>query len=167
MYTLLRDDQPVSQGDMFDECPIYGLDADDERVDIDGEVRRWRVPVVVLTQACDLAVEKTTRIVVAVMHSAQKMVDAGFLKESLVRDQLRRHQVYGWYFLPQCDSPKVSESIVDLRHLQTVPLAVLKQLVERGQRRCRLETPYREHLSQHFANTYARIGLPEPYETEP
>jgi hypothetical protein len=23
------------------------------------------------------------------------------------------------------------------------------------------------HLAQHFATTYARIGLPEPYETEP
>lgn len=43
----------------------------------------------------------------------------------------------------------------------------LKQLMERGKRRCRLDTPYREHMSQHFANTYVRIGLPEPYETQP
>jgi hypothetical protein len=26
-------------------------------------------------------------------------------------------------------------------------------------------TPYREHLAQHFAVTYSRIGLPEPYGT--
>jgi hypothetical protein len=25
---------------------------------------------------------------------------------------------------------------------------------------------YREHLAKHFADTYSRIGLPEPYETE-
>ena len=27
-------------------------------------------------------------------------------------------------------------------------------------------SPYREHLAQHYATTYARIALPEPYETE-
>lgn len=167
MYSDVRDDEPVSQGDIFDECPIFGFDADDEHADMDGDARRWRVQVVVLTQACDLAAEKTTRVVVAVMHDAQKLVESGVLKASLVRDQIRRHQVYGWYFLPQSDSPNVSESLVDLRHLQSVPLAILNQLVERGQRLCRLETPYREHMGQHFANTYARIGLPEPYKTEP
>jgi len=26
---------------------------------------------------------------------------------------------------------------------------------------------YREHLAKHFADTFSRIGLPEPYETEP
>lgn len=83
MYRAVDPDEPVSQGDIFDECPIFG-----------------------------------------------------------------------------------PESIVDLRHLQMVPLAILNQLIERGKRRCRLETPYREHLSQHFANTYARIGLPDSYETE-
>jgi hypothetical protein len=30
---------------------------------------------------------------------------------------------------------------------------------------CRLATPYREHLAQHFSVTYSRIGLPEPYGT--
>lgn len=32
---------------------------------------------------------------------------------------------------------------------------------------CRLATPYREYLAQHFAVTYMRIALPEPYETRP
>jgi hypothetical protein len=44
---------------------------------------------------------------------------------------------------------------------------VLDHLREAGRRICRILTPYREHLAQHFAVTYMRIGLPEPYETEP
>jgi hypothetical protein len=167
MYRAVGPDEPVSQGDMFDECPIFGFDADEQRIGLESEPRRWRIRVVVLTQACDLAVGKTTRVVVAAIHDAQKLVDSGVLKASLVRDQIRRHQVYGWYFLPQSGSPALPESIADLRHLQMVPLAIPNQLIERGKRRCRLETPYREHLGQHFANTYARIGLPEPYETQP
>lgn len=167
MYRSVRYDETVSQGDIFDECPIFGFDADDERADLEGAPRRWHVRVVVMTQACDLAVGKTTRIVVAVIHDAQKLVEMGILKAPQVRDQIRRHQVYGWYFLPGDDASNVPESLVDLRNLHTVPLAILQKLAACGRRLCRLETPYREHLNQHFATTYGRIGLPEPYETNP
>jgi hypothetical protein len=46
-------------------------------------------------------------------------------------------------------------------------VAVLGQLIRGGKRRCRVVTPYRERLAQHFAVTYMRIALPEPYETQP
>ncbi len=57
--------------------------------------------------------------------------------------------------------------IVDLRQLHTVRLDLLRALGMAGRRRARLLTPYREHLARHFADTFSRIGLPEPYETEP
>jgi hypothetical protein len=120
--------------------------------------------VVVLTQACDLAQAKSTRILMAVVHEAQALVNRGILKPSLIRDQIRCHPVYGWYFLPASEA--IAESIVDLRHLHTVPRAILDGLINRGKRVTRITTPYREHLAQHFANTYSRIGLPEPFETE-
>ena len=40
-------------------------------------------------------------------------------------------------------------------------------LVDQGKRRGRIRPLYREHLARHFAETYARIGLPQPYETRP
>lgn len=160
-------EEPISQGDILDECPVFGMDADQQDVDLESGPIEWKVRAVVMTQACDLAEDKTLRVVVAVVHSAQKLVDKGVLKAQQVRDKIRRHQVYGWYFLPHFDDANLPESLVDFRNLHSVPLQVLKQLVNLGNRRCRLETPYREHMSQHFANTYARIGLPEPYETQP
>jgi len=33
-------------------------------------------------------------------------------------------------------------------------------------RRARVQPLYREHLAKHFADTYSRIGLPEPYPTD-
>lgn len=57
--------------------------------------------------------------------------------------------------------------MVDLRDLHTVPRELLEELIADGQRVARLLTPYREHMAQHFATTYARIALPEPYDTEP
>jgi hypothetical protein len=56
--------------------------------------------------------------------------------------------------------------IVDPRQIHTVRLDLLTALCQRGLRRARLLSPYREHLAKHFADTFSRIGLPAPYETE-
>ena len=118
-----------------------------------------------LTQACDLAQVKSARVTIAVIHDADEMIVRGVLKPAMVRDQIRTHRVYGWYFLPA--GPGLPESLVDLRNLHTVPRELLEELIANGQRVARLLTPYREHMAQHFATTYARIALPEPYETAP
>lgn len=80
------------------------------------------------------------------------------------------------YTVPPSDAPlsqadildacPLPESIIDLHDLHTVPRAVLQRLTAEGKRVCRFEPPYRDHLAQHFAVTYMRIGLPMPYETE-
>jgi hypothetical protein len=61
----------------------------------------------------------------------------------------------------------MAESVVYLRDLHTLPRPLLDQLIQQGKRLVRIGTPYREHLAQHFTSTYARIGLPEPYPTQP
>lgn len=167
MYRCPALNESLSQGDIIDNCPVFGLEVAEQPVNIDADPMRWKTRVLVVTQACDLANIKTSRVVVAIVHASQNLVDRGILKGKTIRDQVRHHQVFGWYFLPKHTEGELPESIVDLRHLHTVPKAVLEYLVLNGQRICRLETPYREHLAQHFATTYARIGLPEPYGTQP
>ncbi len=56
--------------------------------------------------------------------------------------------------------------IVDLKQLFTVPLDVFRDLAAAGKWKARIQPLYREHLARHFADTYSRIGLPEPYATE-
>jgi hypothetical protein len=102
---------------------------------------------------------------VASVHTASELVKRNVLQGRMIRDQIRTHRVYGWYFLP--GGPALGESIVDLRDLHTVPRVMLERLIREGNRLTRITTPYREHLAQHFSTTYSRIGLPEPYETEP
>jgi hypothetical protein len=157
-------EQPVTQGDIFDDCPLLlweaAMDAGAEPM-----AATTRTRVVVLTQACDLALGKATRVLVAVVHPARYLVERGVVTAKTVRDQIRTHRVYGWYFLP--DGLAVEESIVDLRNLHTIPRVMLEQLARSGKRVCRIATPYREHLAQHFSTTYSRIGLPEPYPTQP
>jgi hypothetical protein len=102
-----------------------------------------------------------------VVHEAATLVRTGRVKERFIRDNVRKGQVYGWYFLPaHATCPGFPESLVDLRDLHTVPLGVLEGLRDQEKHVCRLITPYREHLAQHFTVTYSRIGLPERYTTE-
>jgi hypothetical protein len=167
MYDLPEPRERLSQGDIIDGCPVFGLDDNGSTIDLDGAPLRWRAQVLVLTQACDLAQEKVTRVLIAMVHSAEELVRQGVLSSSLIRDRVRRGLVYGWYFLPASTPPvELPESIVDLRDLHTVPRRALERLVADNKRICRLLTPYREHLAQHLAVTYSRIGLPEPYETK-
>lgn len=94
------------------------------------------------------------------------MVDQNLLKAADIRGPIRAGRVFGWYFLPKSAEFGLPEMIVDMRQLHTVRLDLLTELCRRGQRRARVQPLYREHLAKHFADTYSRIGLPEPYETE-
>lgn len=154
----------MSQGDIFEDCPILVWEEPGSVGESGPAAVRMNVRAIVLTQACDLAHGKATRVLVALVHSAQELVDQGVLKGRQVRDQIRSHRVYGWYFLPAGEN--VPESVVDLRDLHTIPRVMLEKLAREGRRLCRLRTPYREHLAQHFSTTYSRIGLPEPHDTE-
>ena len=156
----------LSQGDILDDRPLVSW-ADQTREVAEGDKPlSVRARVIVLTQACDLANDKAVRAVVAVIHEAAHLVQTGRVKEKFIRDNVRKGQVYGWYFLPAHPAcPAFPESLVDLRDLHTVPRALLEGLQDQGKHVCRLITPYREHLAQHFSVTYSRIGLPEPYGT--
>lgn len=156
--------EPLSQGDIVDDCPILFWEYPPGQPDAPPESTSARVRVVVLTQACDLEQSKSSRVLAAVVHHVQHLVDRGILKSAMIRDQVRTHRVYGWYFLP---AGAIEEAIVDLHDLHTLPRTMLDRLIRDGKRQARIQTPYREHLAQHFATTYARIGLPRPYPSEP
>lgn len=167
-YQLVAPEEPLAQGDILDGCPLDRIAEGEGPADPDAEPLRWTACVIVLTQSCDLAQAKTTKVLVAMRQPVQRLVDKGLLKASTVRDQVRRGLVYGWYFLPTASAPmNLPESIVDLRELHTVPRSLLERLIADGKRLGRVVTPYREHLAQHFAVTYMRIGLPTPPDTEP
>ena len=168
MFSAPDKDSSLTQGDIIDACPVVGLSAQGSLTDLTKvSVNQWASRVIVLTQACDLVQSKTGFVLVAQIHPAEKIVHQGLLKATTIRDQVRRHQVFGWYFLPAATSPiALPEALVDLRDMHYVPRAVLEALIAQGKRVATLLSPYREHLAQHFAVTYMRVALPEPYATQ-
>jgi hypothetical protein len=158
--TSLQD--PLMQGDLVLDCPISFLSMESDPDLPVPELTRIRV--VILTQSCDLQQSKSQKVLVAPVYLAAVLAANGVFKPAAIRDQVRLHRVYGWYFLPAADG--LPESIVDLRDLHTVPRKLLETLVQRGKRPATIATPYREHMAQHFAVSYSRIGLPDPYPTQ-
>jgi hypothetical protein len=158
-------EEPLDQGDVIDGCPVTvvtDLQVDRaETTQIELDLHR----VIVLTQTCDLANQKANGVVVASAFDAQALVDAGVVKAADLKGPIRAGRVYGLYFLPADAALGLGETVIDLRRVHTVRPGLLTELCRAGKRRARLLTPYREHFAKHFADTYCRIGLPEPYET--
>ena len=155
----------VEQGDVIDvidDCPILQLAADATLATAGAGVQVLAQRVVVLTQTCDIAQDKSAHLVVAVVHPAAELVAAGVFRDDAVRGQVRNGRTFGWYYLPAYDPAGIPESLVNLRDLHTVPMKVIGELVAASKRPARLAVPYREHLAQHFAMSYMRIALPEP-----
>jgi|ERR1051325_7928956 hypothetical protein len=169
MFARSAAGDPLTQGDVIEDCPLVGLSLASLPVDLSEPATKWWTSrVIVLTQACDLAQAKVDSVLVARVHDAQTLVETGVLKGAVIRDHMRRHLVFGWYFLPATTAPvPLPESLIDLRDVHSVPRVVLEQLIQGGKRVASLVSPYREHLAQHFAVTYMRVALPEPYATQP
>src|SRR5262249_38406058 len=159
-------DARVDQVDIIAKCPLLsptGFDLDNPDPLAVKYSFNW---VVVLTQSCDLANQRSSTAIVAVALPAQDLVDQKVLKAADIRGPVRAGRVFGWYFLPKSEALGLPELVVDFRQLHTVQLDLLVALSQRGQRPARIQPLYREHLAKHFADTYSRIGLPEPYATE-
>lgn len=157
----------VDQGDIFDDCPLLDVMSFDLETIEPLKVGYGGHRIVVLTQTCDLAQKKAERVTAARILVAQDMVDQRILKAADIRGPIRSGRVYGFYYLPKDAQLGLPESIVDLRQLHTVRLDLLAALIRAGKRRARVQPLYREHLAKHFTDTYSRIGLPEPYASDP
>lgn len=166
IYRLPAPDDPLDQGDILEECLLLEV----EKFDPDGTIapatNYTLQRVIVLTQTCDLANAKARMVVTAIVLDAQVLVREKRLTAADIRGPIRAGRVWGWYFLPKNAAMGLPEMIVDFRQLHTVRMDLLTSLCHRGKRRARVQSLYREHLAKFFADTYSRIGLPEPYETE-
>ena len=158
--------EPIDQGDIVESCPIPWIAAIDLKDFHAVETVTSPERIVVLTQTCDLVQQKASYATVAVVRDAQRLIDDKVLRAADVKGPIRSGRVYGWYFLPKSVECGLPEMIVDLRQLYTARLDLLVQLCSLGHRRARVQPLYREHLAKHFADSYSRIGLPEPYPTD-
>lgn len=164
IYSPVLADAPIDQGDLLEGCPVFELPSYAPDQPVGSPIFEF-ARVIVLTQTCDLANEKTAVATVGETLGAQSFVDRGIPKPADIKGPLRSGRIWGLYVLPANAALGLPEMIADFRRLHTVKLDVLRALCSAGKRPARVQSLYREHLAKHFADTFSRIGLPRPYET--
>lgn len=156
-------DGSLDQGDMLPQCPAgyLPLDWDPEMAEQPYEVTTY--DLVVITQACDLAHEKTDYVVCCPVSPHTQLDEdlSGQSRKSInaLKDKVRQGLVPGYAMIAAYDGdPAIPVSIVDFRHVFSLPKSFLLSIAEG--KHLRLLPPYREHVSQAFARFFMRVGLP-------
>lgn len=178
-YRSVEPGEALTQGDLIFGCPILRWKDAVRPTDLDqlkGSVQIVQADVVVVTQACDLEQDKVSEVTLcahASLAAHRQRWEAG----EQARGQKptvkawRRHcdrlrQGFAWNAAmlertPTLERVAADIRVVDFLRVFTLPRSFLDSLV--GQPnipRLRLQSPYREHLSQSFARFYMRVGLP-------
>jgi len=101
IYLPTTPDEPVDQGDLLSECPIAMVTGFDPADESSALMRVSLLRVVVLTQTCDLAQQKTDIVNVAIAFDAQFLVDEKLIKPADVKGSLRSGRIWGSLFPPR------------------------------------------------------------------
>src|SRR5207245_1473164 len=96
IYSAPASNDLLDQGDLIESCPVLSITSFNVTQPTEVAVKSTLQRVVVLTQTCDLANEKTTALDVAEVFDAQFLIDQHFFKSADVKGPLRAGRVWGW-----------------------------------------------------------------------
>lgn len=180
-------DEQIHQGDIFRAVDyIEHADIIDGHIDIS----LIRYPyVVVLSQECDLRQDYSQRsahseqplngdklirsVIVAPLYNFEhfregshysnlgyKMTDEYRSPAKTPARILMQNNNPRYHYLEFDESIPIVKSIIDFKHFFTVDISTLYSL-KKANYICSIDVPYRERISQRFANFLSRIGLPD------
>jgi hypothetical protein len=161
-YTLISEDDEIQQGDLLEHCPVFKLPADP---DLDGTAKIEWVPrdLVVMSQSCDLVKgrAKVEEVLLCAVWRRSEVAGKSPFTTPKGFEDARRGNLPGFHLLAECSLPGFERElrVVDFRRLYSLPIAYVRHKLEIAPH-LRLLSPYREHLSQAFARTFMRVGLP-------
>jgi len=160
-YSLITSEDNIEQGDFIEECPIIipPKKLDQKKYNLDVKV----FDVIIVSQSCDIEQDKIEYILVCRFYPLSKIEKFNsLLKTAVGKEILRRGNYNGLHLLNKCEfEEKISDYIiVDFRNVYSIYKQFLFEFVKTKEKRLRLLSPYREHLSQAFARFFMRIGLP-------
>jgi hypothetical protein len=170
-------DDSLQQGDILLNCPVLippdclPSSSSGKEIPIDYQI----LNVVVMTQSCDLENKKVKLVAVCPVY---QMSD--YLKElpdhnkktakavKAVFKTLKDGHAPTYHLLNQ-PPPSFTlreHLVVDFRNIHSIHIDAMPSLVKEQAMRVRLNSPYTEHLSQAFARSFMRVGLPSNIESD-
>lgn len=171
-YTVKQANEPISQGDIFFNCPLFfvkpDINFDDPTWTDKVEYDIYEADVVVVTQACDLERNPVDTVLLVRIDDANEIQLPEPTKESpIVTRRSYMKSIYAGskpnlHLIGNHPGPELEMNyqVVDFSSVFTLPYETLKRYQEKHGPRLRLNIPHREYLSQRFGNFYSRIGLP-------
>ena len=167
-----EDKASFEQGDIIYNCPHFITTVVGDTC----EARIERYNVVILTQTCDIVNDKADKILVAPWSPLTKLFEENLAnkqkenpqKKELSRkdkNSLFRHLKDGirprYHMLNKDDEKGLTDyPILDFMHTYSIPIQELQKVAKEQKTIIRLNSPYKEHLSQAFARFFMRVGLP-------
>jgi hypothetical protein len=190
-YDMVAGETPIAQGDLIPACPLlswklsqpYPAGGHSEAEFLEQSARAFRADVVVMTQACDLEHDKVSNVVLcphtplSTFHRNWETAMQALTQNPTAKawkntcQDIADGHVWNHTFLNKWVEGEAHLQpelrVVEFRELFTIPRGFLQELVNnRKEKRLRLRSPYREHLSQAFARFFMRVGLPQPVEKD-
>ncbi|MDD3860739.1 MAG: hypothetical protein PHW83_11115 [Bacteroidales bacterium] len=161
-YAQIDPTEPVQQGDFVLKCQIIQpkVEAKQANKKLNAIVKEY--DVIIMSQSCDLVAEKINLVLVCPFYTLTELgkIHSEY-KSSSNKEKLRKGHVLGMHLLNECNINGITDFlVVDFKSVYAIPLPLLKQIVLSRNKRNRLLSPYREHLSQAFARFFMRVGLP-------
>lgn len=168
-YSIIGETESINQGDIIENCPIMipprtigsggGIDVDLDEFD-----------VIVMSQSCDLENGKVKFALACPVYKIGDFINRNnFYADK--KTSLRQGHVIHYQMLHECTITgfECEHLIVDFKRIFSIDYKFLKDFVKDKGARKRLLPPYREWLSQMFARSFMRVGLPmdiPPFEDE-
>jgi len=157
-YQSVNDDGILMQGDLIYGCP-YIIPPTEVSVGARIEANVIAYDVIILTQSCDLEKDNLELVLVCPFWPLKEIEEKiPQLKDDNLKESAKRGYQPAWVILDALGEKGFL--VVDFRYTYSVPIETLKALITQNPSRWRLNSPYREHLSQEFAKFFMRVGLP-------
>ena len=161
-YSVVSSNDPLLQGDFLDSCPLIIPTSDLDSLEITTIVKTYNI--IIMSQSCDLVQNKIDMVLVCPYWSLEELVEQHpQLNKKKWKNDLRKGFVQSYHLLNRCDIKGFEKDylVVDFRNVYGVPINYISESARKFKKRLRLESPYKEHLSQEFARFIMRVGLPE------
>lgn len=160
-YQVIND-ETLEQGDILENIDVAVPTMEFLLGETD-ELKTESYDVIILTQSCDLSNKKTpwVQVTPVVPLSVMQSKFPAF-KDNNNLEQIRRGYQHKYHMINECDFDEYRRElmILDFRNVFTLPYKYVSDFVKKGEHRRRLNSPYKEHLSQAYAKFYMRVGLP-------
>jgi len=162
-YKQINSNDILEQGDFIYECPIINPPSNinfEEWSEQGYSVNLYNV--IILTQSCDLANKKIVLVQVCPFFTLEEFCkhNSNF-DNPKSKETIRRGYLPGYHLLDKCKFHSSDDYlIIDFKNTYSVSFDFLEKYKTNTEMRIRLESPYKEHLSQSYARFFMRVGLP-------